>query len=158
MVMQLFIENQTMNKNDIQHNRIKNSVKLAVFIADVENLYYFLKKEPFNLETYSVLQQGDSVAISIWQNVISTSEMNVKKYDLMINKHMNDYAHFEEIELLQKLSEGLELLKELQTENSKRFEGRPEYDFSVYRDLQEKLNKLLNEVSKKAKDFDIELR
>jgi hypothetical protein len=128
------------------------------FIGDIENLYYFLKKEPFNMETYAVLQEGDSVAISVWQNVISTSEMNVKRYSLMINEHVHDYAHYKEIELLKKLSEGLELFKELRTENRERVEGSPEYDISDFQGLKEKLNEILNEVAQKAKDYNIDLR
>ena len=128
------------------------------FIGDIENLYYFLKKEPFNMETYAVLQEGDSVAISVWQNVLSTSEMNVKKYSLMVNEHVHDYAHYKEIELLKKLSEGLELFKELRTENRERVEGRPEYDMSDFQGLKEKLNGILSEVAQKARDFNIDLR
>jgi hypothetical protein len=128
------------------------------FIGDIENLYYFLKKEPFNMETYSVLQQGDSVAISVWQNVISTSEMNVKKYDLMINEHLHDYAHFNEIEVLKKLSEALEVFKEIRSENRERVEGRPEFDMSDFQEQKEKLNAILGEVLKLAKEHKIDLR
>lgn len=128
------------------------------FIGDIENLYYFLKKEPFSLETYSVLQQGDSVAISVWQNVISTSELNVKKYDLMINEHLHDYTHYKEIEVLKKLSEALEVFKEIRSENRERVEGRPEYDVSDFQQQKDKLNEILSEVLSKAKEYKIDLR
>lgn len=128
------------------------------FIGDIENLYYFLKKEPFNMETYAVLKEGDSVAISVWQNVISTSEMNVKKYDLMINEHLHDYAHYKEIAVLKKLSEALEVFKEIRTENRERVEGRPEYDISDFQEQKDKLNSILGEVVNIAKEHNIDLR
>ncbi len=138
----------------IQQNRAEHDA----FIGDIENLYYYLKREPRNLETFAILREGDSVAISAWQNYLSTSNTIVRNHERMIVEHMADYTHYKEIVLVEKLKEALEVFKDIRTENLERVEGRPEYSMQEFEEKKNKLVTKLADIAKLGRELGVDLR
>ncbi len=128
------------------------------FIGDIEELYYFLKKEPVNMETYGILREGDSVALSAWQNILSTQDTRVKQYERMIVEHAADNSHYKEIEMLEKLGEGLKIFNEIRMESRERVESQPGYHLEEYEEIKSKLQALLQEVQEMGKKHRLDLR
>jgi hypothetical protein len=136
----------------------KNRAEHDAFIGDIENLYYYLKKEPFNMEKYSVLLEGDSVSISVWQNYISTSDSTVRNYERMLIEHAADYSHYDEIAVLKRLGEALQIFKQIRAENRERVENRPEYKIEELNELKNNLNLILEDVVEMGKKHNLDLR
>ncbi len=140
--------------NTIRHNRAEHDA----FIGDIENLYYYLKREPRNLETFSILREGDNVAISAWQNYLSTHNTKIRNYERMLVENKADFGHFKESVLLEKLSEALEIFKDIRTENLERVEGRPEYSLDEFEELKNQLIAILEDIAEKGRALGIDLR
>jgi len=145
-----------------------------VFRGNIENLYYYLKKEPKNFEMYAVLNQGDSVALSVWHNYLSTSDDIVKKYE----KQLTDMAkgilieekdgakketvypssHYKEYVLLDPMKKALDLFKEIRFLNEARIEMKKDFSEKTYQDKKKELVEMLAKMVEEAKKVNLDLR
>lgn len=144
------------------------------FRGNIENLYYYLKKEPKNFEMFSVLNQGDSVALSVWHNYLSTSEDIVRKYEnqlirmakgeLEVEKEgikaIINYksSQYKEYILLVPMKEALDLFKEIRTSNEARIEMKKGFNEKEYQEKKKELETLLVKLSEEAKKVKLDLR
>jgi hypothetical protein len=144
------------------------------FRGNIENLYYYLKKEPDNFEMYAVLNKGDSVALSVWNNYLSTSDDTVKKYE----KQLRDMtagtltrevkgikttvtfsaSKYKEYALLQPLTKALELFKTIRLSNKDRIEKAKGFDEKKYQSSKKELIEMLKNFTEEAKKVNLDLR
>ena len=146
------------------------------FRGNIENLYYYLKKEPSNFEMYAVLNKGDSVALSVWYNYLSTSDDTIKKYEKQLI-NMKDgilpitrivkgkvvqvtYStkKYPEFFLVEKMQQALVLFQEIRNSNKNRIEVKKEFDEKKYKEKKTELVEMLKKITEEAKKVNLDLR
>jgi hypothetical protein len=144
------------------------------FRGNIENLYYYLKKEPVNFEMYAVLNTGDSVALSVWNNYISTSEDAVINYEKQLKNMASGILirdvkgvktqflcpskKYAEYPLLQPLAKALELFKTIRLSNKDRIEKVKGFDEKLYQANKQELVDMLKNLTEEAKKVKLDLR
>jgi len=128
--------------------------------SEIENLYYFLKKEPTNLELFTVLRDGDSVALSVWSNTLSTFDDKLKKYDTNLKKFEIDkgYNTFPEAKLIPSLKKILTTFLNFSTENQERVESAKAFDQAEFDQLKKNISEQLKQFIIEAKAYLFDLR
>ena len=146
------------------------------FRGNIENLYYYLKKEPANFEMYAVLNKGDSVAISVWANYISTSDETIKKYEKQL-KNMKEgilpdkklvkgemvekkYAtqKYPEYFLVAEMQKAMDMFKKIRLSNQDRIEMVKGFNEPEYQKSKKELNEFLKKIVEDAKKVKLDLR
>lgn len=128
--------------------------------SEIENLYYYLKKEPTNLEMFTVLRDGDSVSLSVWNNYLGTTESSIKGYEKNLNTYETDveYSQFKEIKLIPSLRKILETFKNFRTENQERVEVAKSFSKEDFEKLKQTITEQLQQFSVEAKTYQFDLR
>jgi hypothetical protein len=146
------------------------------FRGNIENLYYYLKKEPSNFEMYAVLNKGDSVALSVWYNYLSTSDDTIKKYEKQLI-NMKDgilpktrivkgkvvqltYStkKYPEFFLVERMQQALVLFQEIRNSNKNRIEIKKDFDEKKYKEKKTELVEMLKKITEEAKKVNLDLR
>lgn len=144
------------------------------FRGNIENLYYYLKKEPSNFEMYAVLNAGDSVAMSVWNNYVSTSEDTVVNYEKQLKNMASGILirdvngvktqflcpskKYAEYSLLTPLAKALELFKTIRLSNKDRIEKVKGFDEKKYQTNKQELVDMLKNFTEEAKKVNLDLR
>lgn len=128
--------------------------------SEIENLYYFLKKEPTNLELFTVLRDGDSVALSVWSNTLSTFDDKLKKYDANLKKFETDkgYNTFPEAKLIPTLKKILTAFLNFSAVNQERVESAKAFDQAEFDQLKKNISEQLKQFIIEAKAYQFDLR
>jgi|GEM_PF-1530473 len=128
--------------------------------SEIENLYYYLKKEPVNLEMFTVLREGDSVSLSVWNNHLSTTESTIKEYEKNLTTYetSNDYKSFPEVKLIPSLRKILETFKNFRIENQERVEVAKAFSKKDLEQLKQIISEQLKQFITEAKAYQFDLR
>lgn len=130
-------------------------------LSDIEYTYYYFKKEPVNLRLFSVINKDDGVALSAWQNHLSTSENELKKISNLLledKEIIKKFSEFKETDIFDKLQETLNKYKEIIEETKKRVSGNTSFSEDKLKSLENELNNNLSEIKEEAKSLNLDLR
>jgi len=145
--IKFLIQKKTENTN--RHDTVR---------GNIENLYYYLKKEPENIELFAVLRAGDGVSVSVWENYVSTSEDKIKKFEKQIKSDLVIGKNYSEIVLYGPLGNALNQFRVIRDQNQERIEARK--SFSKEKLIQNKkvLADMLAQISADSKKVGLDLR
>jgi len=139
---------------------IDRTARHAEVRSEIENMYYYLKKEPTNLELFTVLRDGDSVSLSVWHNYLGTAEDIIKKYAKNLQTYETDqnYNLFQEVKLIPSLRKILVTFMAFQTENQERVEIAKSFSKEDFEKLKQTITEQLKQFIIEAKDYKFDLR
>lgn len=138
--------------------KIDNDNKHDSFRGNIENLYYYIKKEPKNMELFAILKKGDGVTVSVWENYVSTSEDAIKNYEKQIKSDLATGKNFPERVLYAPLQKALDLFKILRIQNRERIESRKTFNKEKYALNRSALDEMLKQIAADAKKVGLDLR
>jgi hypothetical protein len=128
------------------------------FRGDIENVYYVTKEMPKKLYSFSNLKDGDSVSLSVWHNNQSTVATQMKNYEKMFNNHEKKSTKFKEAVLIPDVKSILDDCSSIGAYITLRVESQSDFSESKYQTMREDLETKLATFSKKAKDYNFDLR
>ncbi|MCK5848276.1 MAG: hypothetical protein KAH01_03675 [Caldisericia bacterium] len=128
------------------------------FRGDIENVYYVTKELPKKLYSFSNLKDGDSVSLSVWHNNQSTVATQMKNYGKMFNNHEKNSTKFKEAILIPDVKSILDDSSSIGAYITLRVESPSDFSESKYQSMKEDLESKLATFSKKAKDYNFDLR
>lgn len=139
---------------------IDKTARHAEVRSEIENIYYYLKKEPTNLEMFTVLRDGDSVSLSVWNNYLGTTEDTIKKYEKNLTTYETnqDYSSFQEVKLIPSLRKILETFKSFRMENQERVEITKAFSKEDFEKLKQTITEQLKQFIIEAKVYQFDLR
>ncbi len=129
-----------------------------VFRGDIENVYYVTKEMPKKLYSFSNLRDGDSVSLSVWHNNQSTVATQMKNYEKMFDNHEKNSTKFKEAVLIPDVKSLLDDCSNIGAYITLRVESPSDFSESKYQTMKEDLETKLANFSKKAKDYNFDLR
>ena len=139
---------------------IDKTTRHAEVRSEIENMYYYLKKEPTNLEMFTVLRDGDSVSLSVWNNYLGTTEDTIKKYEKNLTTYETnqDYSSFQEVKLIPSLRKILETFRNFRIENQERVEIAKAFSKEDFEKLKQTITEQLKQFIIEAKEYKFDLR
>lgn len=130
-------------------------------LSDIEYIYYYLKTEPANLKLIGILQKGDGVSLSAWENYLSTFDNKIKNINKMIEDNKNKikkFSEFKETNCFDDLKLAVDKLSLFRDESKKRIEGASSFSEDKLNSIEKDLQDNLNRVKEEAKKINLDLR